>query len=136
MAIKGRLIGHEDPDESYGYELRVLGAVIRQALEDLQEGDRYAEDWLAEVVGLGRGDAVRLARWFANPRPVKADLVQLQTLLLSGEIRGLRSADVMRCCGCSYNRAIDLLRRHVDIAVLDEPLTGKGEFTVRTVRDG
>lgn len=80
--------------EREAWELRVLGAVILQALVDMQAGDGEAEAWLAEAIGLD-GDEMRgLARQFVRRRG------------RVGETERERSADrgerVCRHCGESY----------------------------------
>lgn len=67
--LRGVFVGHGPPAvEREAWELRVLGAVILQALEDMQRGDDEAEAWLAEAIGLD-GDEMRgLARQFVRRR--------------------------------------------------------------------
>lgn len=67
--LRGERVGHGPPAvEREAWELRVLGAVILQALVDMQAGDGEAEAWLAEAIGLD-GDEMRgLARQFVRRR--------------------------------------------------------------------
>lgn len=60
--MRGYRVGHGPTEERYPWELRVLGGVIRQALEDMARGDREAEVWLAEAIGIDREDGLRLGR--------------------------------------------------------------------------
>lgn len=49
--LRGVFVGHGPPAvEREACELRVLGAMILQALKDMQRGDDEAEEWLAEVI--------------------------------------------------------------------------------------
>lgn len=67
--MRGERVGHGPPTvEREAWELRVLGAVILQALGDMLAGDGEAEAWLAEAIGLD-GDEMRgLARQFVRRR--------------------------------------------------------------------
>lgn len=86
--MKGVFVGHGPPAvEREAWELRVLGAVILQALEDMQRGDDEAEGWLAEAIGLDAEERWILARRYAP---------------LSGGRRGRMAERVCRHCGGVY----------------------------------
>lgn len=65
--MRGVFVGHGPPAvEREAWELRVLGAVILQALVDMQRGDGEAEAWLAEAIGLDREERWILARRYGR----------------------------------------------------------------------
>lgn len=86
--LRGVFVGHGPPAvEREAWELRVLGAVILQALEDMQRGDDEAEAWLEEAIGLDAEERWILARRYAP--------------LLGGR-RGRMAERVCRHCGGTY----------------------------------
>jgi len=86
--LRGVFVGHGPPAvEREAWELRVLGAVILQALEDMQRGDGEAEAWLEEAIGLDTEQRWILARRYAP--------------LLGGR-RGRVSERMCRHCGGTY----------------------------------
>ena len=98
--MRGERVGHGPPTvEREAWELRVLGAVILQALGDMLAGDGEAEAWLAEAIGLD-GDEMRgLAREFVRRRG-RRDSSGCGPQNDRG--RGMKGERVCRHCGESY----------------------------------
>lgn len=102
--MRGERVGHGPPAvEREAWELRVLGAVILQALGDMLAGDGEAEAWLAEAIGLD-GDEMRgLAREFVRRRGRGSFDSGLRPSAQDDKGgRGMKGERVCRHCGESY----------------------------------